>query len=346
MKIQQVLLHDGIGGMETLAYGLKAQFTALGHGTRIHILDPSLNNGGLTGRITRLRLLQASIRNFEPDVVISHSAVPSVYARMVAGASLPVITVLHSSQDDFVNVQLRIAERALAKRTARVVTVSQHQVDSYLRRFPKMSNLTEVIPNGIRADISMRSSRRRKTIRMVAVSRFAPVKRLDLLLAAFAFLLQDTNIPPVSLDIIGSGTADEEKKVRAQILADSHLAQRVRLLGRRDDVHSLLKEYDLFVHTSQWEAHSLAILEAAAAGLPAIVSSTVAGGVDRNVAKLVFLRDSLSSLVQNLRDAILHLPTLQDYATATAHSIRSSYSIEECARQYLTLFSRVTGRSA
>jgi L-malate glycosyltransferase len=56
------------------------------------------------------------------------------------------------------------------------------------------------------------------------------------------------------------------------------VADRVRFLGRRDDVPQLLAACDVFALPSLYEGSSLAVLEAMAAGIP-IVSSTI-GGTD------------------------------------------------------------------
>jgi glycosyltransferase involved in cell wall biosynthesis len=342
VKILQVVLHDGIGGMETLARGLDAEFRRLSHEARIHFLDPRLNAGSRTGRISRLRSLRSALRDFRPDVAVAHSALPNVYTRIAAVRRTPVITVLHSAQDDFINLRLRLAEKVLAKQTARVVAVSPLSRQQYVQHFPSMTPYSIVIPNGIPSDIAMREEKSSEPIRMVAVSRLVPQKRIDLLVNSFAHLLRDTSLPPLSLDIIGGGSESYVQHLNAQIFADEHLTRCVRLLGQRNDVDTALSQYDLFVHPSQRENHSIAILEAAAAGLPAVMSDIVASAVDPHVVKVEFSTDNAVSLEAGMRSAITDLDTFQHRASNAAATIRETYNLQNCALHYLRLCEAVT----
>ena len=105
------------------------------------------------GRADRWRSLCHQVRTFRPDVVVAHSALPNVYARLAAPTGVPVVTVLHSATDDHHNRVLRIAERVLGRRTAHVIAVSRVQAEVYLTHFPRRSPRTTVIPNGVRAEL-------------------------------------------------------------------------------------------------------------------------------------------------------------------------------------------------
>ncbi|MCV5263984.1 glycosyltransferase, partial [Escherichia coli] len=57
-----------------------------------------------------------------------------------------------------------------------------------------------------------------------------------------------------------------------QMITANNKNESVRVLGWKDNVHDLLRGYDVFVLPSLWEGMPLAILEAQASGLPCIVS--------------------------------------------------------------------------
>jgi glycosyltransferase involved in cell wall biosynthesis len=61
-----------------------------------------------------------------------------------------------------------------------------------------------------------------------------------------------------------------------QAIADAGLTNRVRFLGRREDVPRLMASSDILVHPSRIEGFGLVLAEAMAAGLP-IVASNVEG---------------------------------------------------------------------
>ncbi|HWN81924.1 MAG TPA: glycosyltransferase family 4 protein, partial [Candidatus Udaeobacter sp.] len=81
--------------------------------------------------------------------------------------------------------------------------------------------------------------------------------------------------------IVGDGS---EQPALAEQIARLGIGERVRLLGKRDDVHEILGASDLFVCPSVWdEALGYVILEAMAVGLPAVASRV--GGIPEVVAE-------------------------------------------------------------
>jgi glycosyltransferase involved in cell wall biosynthesis len=88
-----------------------------------------------------------------------------------------------------------------------------------------------------------------------------------------ADLLRDRQ--EVDFLIVGDG---DRKQALAEQVRRLELEDRVRLLGKRDDVHDLLRASDLFVCPSVWdEALGYVILEAMAVGVPAVASRV--GGI-------------------------------------------------------------------
>jgi len=99
------------------------------------------------------------------------------------------------------------------------------------------------------------------------VGNLRPVKDTPCLLRAFAALPE----PNAVLLIVGDG---EEGPALQALAGELGVAERVRFLGRRDDVRRLLPLLDVFVLSSQTEGISVALLEAMACGRPAVVTDT------------------------------------------------------------------------
>jgi len=106
---------------------------------------------------------------------------------------------------------------------------------------------------------------------VLVVARLAPQKGLDVLLDAVR-LLVDRRVD-VQVRIAGDGP--EQAALEARIRAES---LPVRLLGRREDVPSLLASCDLVVSAARWEGQPVFLQEALRAGR-AIVA-TRAGGTE------------------------------------------------------------------
>jgi glycosyltransferase involved in cell wall biosynthesis len=100
------------------------------------------------------------------------------------------------------------------------------------------------------------------------VARLEPVKGLDGLIAAF----HAAALPKSRLVIVGQGSQQTSLARLAQQLG---LGARIVFTGFRADARELYPLFDLFVLNSLDDPYPLAILEAAAAGVPVIATSTI-----------------------------------------------------------------------
>jgi glycosyltransferase involved in cell wall biosynthesis len=142
-------------------------------------------------------------------------------------------------------------------------------------------------------------------------------------------------IPDATFLLAGEGPEREPLEAMAARLG---IADRVRFLGRREDVPQLLAAADVFVLPSLYEGSSLAVLEAMAAGIP-IVSSAI-GGTDELIedgrSGLLVAPGDAAGLAAALR-RVLGEPELQQGLAAGARErVEAGLTREQMA-------SRVTG---
>ena len=114
---------------------------------------------------------------------------------------------------------------------------------------------------------------------ILTVSRLAPQKNLGMVLDIAAAV---RNRPDLRFVVVGDGP--EQSKLQRRI---SNEWLQVRLLGRSDDMGSLLASADLALLTSTWEARALVAQEALLAGVPLI--STRVGGIEELVGSAAVL---------------------------------------------------------
>lgn len=107
-------------------------------------------------------------------------------------------------------------------------------------------------------------------------ARLAPVKGVEDLIAAFALVAPQSG---VTLDVAGAGRETDALRGQAESLG---IADRVRFLGWRDDVRTLMERWDIYAQPSRAEGFGLAVVEAMAAGLPVV--TTDVGGLAEIVA--------------------------------------------------------------
>lgn len=162
-------------------------------------------------------------------------------------------------------------ERRAAHWCRTIVAVSHDERTAGLAAGVGTSVQYRVIHNGVEAE---RFDRERKPVqgRLLLVGRLSQAKRPDVALHVLKAVRE--RHPAAELHIVGGGP--EEGAVR-ELVRELGVEASVRLLGRRDEVASVLAEADCLLLTSDWEGCPIAVLEAMAAGVPVV--STDVGGV-------------------------------------------------------------------
>lgn len=234
--------------------------------------------------ILRLRRLMAEIK---PDILHSHMTHANLLARLARPVlHVPVvINTLHGLR--MYNTQgegylLREAAHRLTDRLADLTTVVCSEANSYYVSTKAVSaGRILTVPNGVdvdryRPDAALRYATRLtldldREFTWICAARFHSVKNHPALLRAFQATLQ--NRPDSVLLLVGDGPGLAELQALAGELG---IQNKVRFLGRRNDLPALLNASDAFALASRFEALSIALLEAASCGLP--VACTDVGG--------------------------------------------------------------------
>jgi glycosyltransferase involved in cell wall biosynthesis len=177
-----------------------------------------------------------------------------------------------------------------------------------------------------------------ESVVLLGIGRLEPQKGFDDLLAALPPVL--STFAPVQVVIVGDGP---DRGRLEQQTAELGLAERVRFVGRRTDVPSLLAGCYGLVLPSRWEGMPNVVLEAMAAGKP-VVATQVEG-----VAELV--QDGVTGWLSPPRDPEgltrgLSL-LLQDPERATAmgresqHHVEKQFTSSQMVARYAALYREV-----
>ena len=232
-----------------------------------HVLAALANN------FVRVRTLRAALRRSRPDLVLSFLATVNVLVLLAAaGRGVPVI-VSERSNPKLAPLPCawRRLRRWLYPQADAVVVQTRRGADW----FPAgLQSRIVVIPNatghpGAAAPGGGEPSGRRMVL---GVGRLGHEKGFDLLVRAFAQAAR--NRPDWELVVAGEGP----EKARLTALAEaSGVAGRLRLPGRRTDIWPLYHAAHIFVLPSRFEGFPNALLEAMAAGLPALAADCATG---------------------------------------------------------------------
>ncbi len=84
------------------------------------------------------------------------------------------------------------------------------------------------------------------------------------------------------------GTGPERLTIEAEVKA-LHLGEHIKLLGIREDIAELMAAADVMLMPSLHEGFPVVLVEAQAAGLPAVISSAISGEVDLGLGLVDFL---------------------------------------------------------
>jgi len=131
------------------------------------------------------------------------------------------------------------------------------------------------------------------SILIVAAGRLVPQKGFDFLAEAVHLLAAEETPVPWQVRILGDGYLEEALRAQIRRLG---IEDRVALAGYRSDVSTVLASADIVVQPSRFEGLPLALLEAMASGLPAVVADV------GSMASVV--REARCGLVVRLEDPV------------------------------------------
>ena len=302
MHIVYLLSSLGVGGAEKQALAVAERMAMRGHAVALLVLMPRLIEEWPTA-IRTLHLdvaktpwsvykgfkhARAFLREFQPDLVHSHSFHANIFARLLrlAGPPFIVLSTVHNVYEG--GWHRMLAYRLTDKLSARTVAVSQAAADRFTRMgaVPRGKCLVilngidvkEFVPNGesgawVRTEIGVSDASEEAEFVWLAVGRLAPAKDYPNLLRAFAEVRSGRG--DARLWIAGDAAIGQIAALQ-QLRNELEIGSAVRWLGLRRDMPALLDAADAFVSGSAWEGMPLAVGEAMAMEKP-IVATDVGG---------------------------------------------------------------------
>jgi len=292
--------------------------------------------------------LASIVRQFKPDIVHSHMIHANLLARasrVVGWRRIPLVCTAHSVNE---GGRLRMYAYRVTDRWASITTnVSQAAVDRYVAVGAAPRGRIIYVPNGVDTlrfspDNECRTAARQALgivgdqPTVLAVGRFVEAKNHAGMLRAFVCVMKTH--PNALLLLAGQGPLLDETRELAQTL---RLGDSVRFLGIRRDIPDLMRASDLYLMSSLWEGLPIVLLEAAASGLPAVVTNV--GG------NATAVHDGVSGRIVPPNDdealaaaaiEVLNMPraTRLSWGRAARQLVQSDFSLESVINQWLGLY--------
>jgi glycosyltransferase involved in cell wall biosynthesis len=283
------------------------------------------------------RTLFNTFRRSRPDVVHCHNKAATV--RAAASARLAGAGAVVSTRHGMIPLPFRLRRELkywvtvafFCDRVVAVCDVARRNMMMGAR--PAADKLVTIRngafpPDGGRAHSREQCGRLREGcggqgFTLVTVGRLVPAKNLDTLLRAVA--IARSAVPDVALRIVGEG---RERPALERLSADLGLTSVVQFCGERRDVGNWLAAADVFALSSISEGMPMSMLEAMAAGLPAIV--TEVGALPELVAM------SGAGVIVPVRRADRLASAIVDFAGRRHELAALGKRASDCYRAYFT----------
>ena len=224
---------------------------------------------------------------YKLDLLHAHYAIPYAYAAFTAkqmlkeeGKDIPLVTTLHGTDITLVgqHPSYKHAVEFSINQSDTITSVSESLKKDTLQIFnikKEIKVITNFIDNTEFDDFNECSRRQFATDDekiLIHVSNLRPVKRIEDVLEIFKDVEKHVKS---KLIIIGEGP--DMEKVNGFLEENPNLINKIRLLGKVNDLYRILQLSDVFLLPSEQESFGLAALEAMAAHTPVISSN--AGGI-------------------------------------------------------------------
>lgn len=246
------------------------------------------------------------IKDFKPDIVHTHAAKAGAIGRAAAAAAkVPIILhtfhghAFHSYFNKFVSTAFVNIERGLAKKSTRIIAISQMQKDELANDFKICSSeKIVVIPNGI--DLTKFSTdqetKRNKwrssfnipqdSILVGIVGRMAPVKNHEMFVNIIEECIKNCDNEKLHFVIIGDGetrlateTALTEKNIPFNYFPENRELKKVLFTSWQTEMDMVYSGLDIVCLTSLNEGTPISVIESQAAYRP-VVSTNVGAVAD------------------------------------------------------------------
>lgn len=298
----------------------------------------------LFGRQITSFLLKRKIVQLQPCAIHIHSPQLKIFEpiRFSIGNNVKLFYTCHTLPKLSFSKRVLENEKAAAKTLIRdnnLKIIALHEKMSEELNHLLCINNTVVLKNGIDItkykNIGETKNEIRKSLNIPTdiyvvghVGRFAKEKNQVFLLDIFVKVLRHKE---AHLVLVGDGVAGDFFSVIKEKIKELGIEKKVTILSHRNDVHRILKAFDIFVFPSLYEGLGMALLEAQAAGLRCVVSDSVPD-VARVLDSTVTV--SLNKPAEYWCDVILDESITQPY-TAMLEEYDINQTVKKLQKMYI-----------
>ncbi|MCC8150502.1 MAG: glycosyltransferase [Lachnospiraceae bacterium] len=252
------------------SFRLELEYTLNPHIKRYSVEKTDSKNTFLQKNIKRISYLRKTIKQEKPDFVLATSPEAN-FRLLIATVGIKckkVITIISDCKHEYASHAYAFLAKTLYRRADGVVCQTKEEMDWFPVGVKKKCC---ILYNQVdKRFFEYECPQIRKNV--VAVGRAVPLKRQSDIIRAFAKIVDRVED---NLIIYGDGPCRADM---LQMVDSMGLVGRVFLPGKIDDVASAIYDARLFVHASEYEGMSNAVMEAMTLGIPCILTDCDGGG--------------------------------------------------------------------
>lgn len=200
---------------------------------------------------------------------------------------------------------------------------------------PEVVKKSVVIPNPIKENLPLPFEGERQKIIANYCSLDRPQKNLQYLFKAFDMVAE--KYPDYKLVVYGYG---ELNPVAREALETAKNKEKITVLPFDPNLHEKIKDYAMFVMTSDFEGMPNSLIEAMGIGLPVISTDCKGGGakalINNHKNGIIVPRDDINAVADAIEFYIENPEKAKEYAKE-ALKVREELSVDKIAEKWLAL---------
>jgi glycosyltransferase involved in cell wall biosynthesis len=270
--------------------------------------------------LRRRAALKRLLRKSPPDLIISFLPEPNfILLSLEKYFSIPIIiSVRNDPKQEYSNKIFYLAMRYLYPKADGFVFQTDNAKE-YFNFSQKISNSASVIPNPVDGKLFSNRFKMVRKKEIVSVGRLVVQKNQYLLIKAFSLLGDMFNA--YTLLIYGEGPLRQKLE---KYIMELDMADRINLVGEKEDLYELIRMSSLFVLSSDYEGMPNSLIEAMCLGLPVIATNCPSGGprylIQNGVNGLLCEVNNPIDLKQKM-ETVLSDPVMMDNLGCEAHKL-------------------------
>ncbi|MBN2302111.1 MAG: glycosyltransferase [Lentisphaerae bacterium] len=297
--------------------------------------------------VAAVRNIRRIIKKEGIDIVHSHNLAAQQYGALAAWGIASHVNTQHGPNPHNDGWRDRFKTRLLKSRTdwfsgvsedTRMVMIKRGIPQDRVSVIPNCVDVATFAPRSADSGVKHEFGMPQDALVVGTIARFTPEKNLLMLIEAFSKIVE--KYPSVFLLIVGDGP---DRSVIEKSVYDKGLDRRCMIVGFQTDVIPFLGVMDIFCLSSASEGISVALLEAGAMGIPAVVTDVggnaevVRSGINGLTVKSNDRDGFANALDRFCRDKSLR----KEMGTQAREMVMERYSLDRVLVAYEGIYDRV-----